>query len=224
MKLVLKRRFLGEDYTIGRLYLSPFHLSPNPSPQGRRENSAGPSSQGRGENSAGATMRDSDVMTTNDNSVTENPTTANVTGEISTASAPLPLWGAAGGRGELEYFCDTLEDKDRGLRDDMPLDEIRKIKIPHETAIPTGVYKIIVNLSPSKRRMLPRLSDVPGFSGILIHRGNTKRDSSGCILVGENKVKGRVINSAQYEKRLVEMLTEAQERGEEITIKITYNK
>jgi hypothetical protein len=107
-----------------------------------------------------------------------------------------------------EYFCDTLEDTDRGLTQEMPLEEIRRIKIPHETAIPTGVYQVIVNMSPAKKRMLPRLLDVPGFSGILIHRGNTKSDSSGCILVGENKVKGKVINSTQYEKKLVEMLTE----------------
>jgi hypothetical protein len=93
----------------------------------------------------------------------------------------------------------------------MPLDEIKRIKIPHETAIPTGVYKVIVNMSPSKKRMLPRLLDVPGFSGILIHRGNTKHDSSGCILVGENKVKGKVINSTQYEKRLVEILMNTKE-------------
>jgi hypothetical protein len=121
-----------------------------------------------------------------------------------------------------EYFCDTLEDKDRGLTQTTPLDEIRKTKIPHETAIPTGEYRMVVNLSPAKKRMLPRLLDVPGFSGILIHRGNTKNDSSGCILVGENKVKGRVINSTQYEKRLVEILSEAQERGEEISIKVKY--
>ncbi|MDR0756590.1 MAG: DUF5675 family protein [Tannerella sp.] len=119
------------------------------------------------------------------------------------------------------YFCDTLEDVDRGLTQSMPQEEIRRRKIVHETAIPTGTYRVIVNLSPAKRRMLPRLLDVPGFGGILIHRGNTKSDSSGCILVGENKVKGKVINSTQYEKRLVEILTEAQERGEEIKIEIT---
>jgi hypothetical protein len=119
------------------------------------------------------------------------------------------------------YFCDTLEDADRGLTQSMPLEEIRRIKVAHETAIPTGVYRMIVNLSPAKRRMLPRLLDVPGFSGILIHRGNTKNDSSGCILVGENRVKGKVLNSTPCEKRLVEILTEVQERGEETKIEIT---
>jgi hypothetical protein len=119
-----------------------------------------------------------------------------------------------------EYFCDTLEDTDRGLTQTMTPEEIRKIKVPHETAIPTGIYKVVVNLSPAKRRMLPRLLDVPGFSGILIHRGNTKNDSSGCILVGENKVKGKVINSTPYEKRLVEILTEVQEQGEDMEIEI----
>jgi hypothetical protein len=104
----------------------------------------------------------------------------------------------------------------------MPAEEIRRRKVAHETAIPTGVYKVVVNLSPAKRRMLPRLLDVPGFSGILIHRGNTKSDSSGCILVGENRVKEKVLNSTPCEKRLVEILTEAQERGEEIQIAIMY--
>jgi hypothetical protein len=119
-----------------------------------------------------------------------------------------------------EYFCDTLEDTDRGLSQSMSPDEIKRIKIPHETAIPTGEYKVIANLSPAKKRMLPRLLDVPGFSGILIHRGNTKHDSSGCILVGENKVKGKVINSTGYEKWLVEILIQAQENDEEISIEI----
>jgi hypothetical protein len=123
-----------------------------------------------------------------------------------------------------EYFCDTLEDADRGLTQTMSAEEIRRIKVAHETAIPTGVYKVIVNLSPAKRRMLPRLLDVPGFSGILIHRGNTKNDSSGCILVGENKVKGKVINSTSYEKRLVEILTEVQEQDGETKIEIEWEQ
>jgi hypothetical protein len=119
-----------------------------------------------------------------------------------------------------KYFCDTIEDRDRGLRQDMSLAKILETKVMHKTAIPTGVYSVIVNMSPSKKRMLPRLSDVPGFSGILIHRGNTEDDSSGCILVGENKVKGKVINSTQYENRLVEILTDAQNQNEIIEIEI----
>jgi hypothetical protein len=113
---------------------------------------------------------------------------------------------------------------DRGLTQSTPPEEIRRRKIAHETAIPTGEYRVTVNLSPAKKRILPRLLDVPGFSGILIHRGNTKRDTSGCILVGENKVKGKVVNSTQYEKKLVETLTEAQEKGEEIKIEIINNE
>jgi hypothetical protein len=202
MELILKRRFLGEDYTVGSLYLSP-----DPSPQGRGEDSqdSGTDSKLRGTDSK---QRDIAIDTGTDFQQTDLQSTV----------LPPPLWGGVGG--EVLYFCDTLEDVDRGLTQSTPLDEIRKIKIPHETAIPTGVYKVIVNLSPAKKRMLPRLLDVPGFSGILIHRGNTKSDSSGCILVGENKIKGRVINSTQYEKRLVEIMSEAQERGEEIKITV----
>jgi hypothetical protein len=93
-----------------------------------------------------------------------------------------------------KWFCNTLEDV------------VREIKIPNETAIPFGTYKVIVNMSPRFKRLLPRLLNVPGFDGILIHRGNTPSDTSGCILVGENKVKGKVINSTPYEKKLVEIL------------------
>ncbi len=108
-----------------------------------------------------------------------------------------------------QYFCDTLEDKDRGLRQNMPLSEIKKIKVMHETAIPSGTYNVIVNMSPSKKRLLPRLLNVPGYEGILIHRGNTDKDSSGCILVRENKAVGKVINSTQYELKLTEIIKQA---------------
>jgi len=97
-----------------------------------------------------------------------------------------------------EYFCDTLEDKVRDLA--------KEKKIPGETAIPAGTYSVVVNSSPRFKRMLPRLLNVPHFEGILIHRGNTAKDSSGCILVGENKRKGMVLNSTYYEERLVERL------------------
>ena len=115
------------------------------------------------------------------------------------------------------YFCDTLEDVDRGINQKDSLDTIKKIKVAGATAIPTGIYKVIVNMSPKFQRNLPRLIDVPGFEGILIHRGNTDKDTAGCILVGENKVVGKVINSTVYEKKLVNIL---QNTKEDITITI----
>lgn len=119
-----------------------------------------------------------------------------------------------------KYFCDVLEDKDRGLTQSTPLSDIKRIKVQNETAIPAGTYKVVVNRSPKFGRNLPRLLDVPGFDGILIHRGNTNKDTSGCLLVGENKEIGKVINSTGYETKLVELLTKAQLNGEKIEITI----
>lgn len=118
-----------------------------------------------------------------------------------------------------EYFCDTLEDTMRDLNKNGRFDN-GEIKIMHQTAVPYGSYQVIVNLSPKFKRNLPRLLDVPSFDGVLIHRGNTDKDSSGCILVGENKGKGKVINSTKYEVKLVEILTAAQNRREQIEIDI----
>lgn len=119
-----------------------------------------------------------------------------------------------------KYFCDTLEDKDRNLTQDMPLSEIKKIKVKHETAIPTGTYKVIVNYSPKFKRMLPRILNVPGFDGILIHRGNSDKDTSGCILIGNNNIVGKVTNSTKYELTLIPILTEAYNNKETITLTI----
>ena len=119
-----------------------------------------------------------------------------------------------------KYFCDTLEDTDRNISQSTPLDTIKKVKLPNNTAIPTGTYKVIVNVSPKFKRLLPRLLNVPGFDGVLIHRGNTDKDTSGCILIGENKVVGKVINSTGYETKLVSILNKAQDNKEGITIEI----
>lgn len=110
------------------------------------------------------------------------------------------------------YFCDTLEDRVRDLT--------KEPKIAGRTAIPEGEYEIIINISPRFRRKLPRLLDVPGFSGVLIHRGNSAEDTAGCILVGENKVRGGLVNSTGYELRLLELLERAQRSEETIKIEI----
>lgn len=116
-------------------------------------------------------------------------------------------------------FCDTLEDRVRDLNKNGVFDGDEK-KVYGKTAIPYGTYDVVVDYSPKFKRELPRLQNVRHFEGILIHRGNTAEDSAGCILVGENKVKGKVINSTPYEKELVRILKEAQDRKEPITIKI----
>lgn len=104
-----------------------------------------------------------------------------------------------------QHFCDTIEDRDRGLRQDLPLNVNMRRKVPGTTAIPTGRYRVTLGVkSPkfSKKKQyqfcngyLPRLINVPAFEGVLIHIGNTAGDSEGCILVGKNKKVGMVIDS-----------------------------
>lgn len=108
-----------------------------------------------------------------------------------------------------EYFCDTLEDKDRGLTDNMTVSEISKIKIKKETAIPTGTYKITITYSNRFKKNMPLINDVKGFEGIRIHSGNTDKDTEGCILVGFNKTKGNVINSRDTYNKLFSILSKS---------------
>ena len=127
------------------------------------------------------------------------------------------------------YFSDTIEDTDRGLKQSMSLNDIKKIKVKDKTAIPTGTYEITLKIvSPrfSKKDFykqyanggrLPRLLNTPGFDGVLMHCGNSAEDSSGCLIVGQNKVVGKVINSQQTFKELYKKLSSATDK---ITITI----
>lgn len=104
-----------------------------------------------------------------------------------------------------EFFCNTLEDTDRGLDSSMSLPEIKAKKVYGETAIPYGTYRIVTNVISPKFKdrtwakpyggKLPRLLNVPGFEGVLIHVGNSAEDSLGCILLGKNTVVGKVVDS-----------------------------
>ena len=124
------------------------------------------------------------------------------------------------------FFANTLEDTDRDLTQNMSEDEIKKKKIYGQTAIPTGTYKVDMNtVSPKfKSRTwakpyggkLPRLVLVPGYDGVLIHPGNKAEDTLGCILVGENKAVGQVLNSQVTFKKIMSILT----KGTNITITI----
>lgn len=116
------------------------------------------------------------------------------------------------------YFCDTLEDTDRGLSDTMPVAEIARRKRYGTTAIPYGTYRIDMNtISPKYQKRnpaytrayqhkLPRLLNVKGFEGVLIHAGNTANDTLGCVLVGRNTVKGKVLQSQATWRTLMDKL------------------
>lgn len=117
------------------------------------------------------------------------------------------------------FFSNTLEDRVRDINKNGVFD-CGEIKIYGETAIPYGEYEVKVTYSPKFKRELPLLLNVPAFEGIRIHRGNSHKDSSGCILLGENKKKGMVINSTQYEIELTRLLKAEQNKGKKITIKI----
>lgn len=128
------------------------------------------------------------------------------------------------------YECDVIEDVDRNLHDSMTEEEIKSKKVYGQTAIPYGTYSIdMKTVSPKfKNRSwarpysgkLPRLLNVKGFEGILIHVGNTQYDSLGCLICGENKQVGRVINSTATFNKLMNILLKAKLRGEELEIVI----
>lgn len=128
-------------------------------------------------------------------------------------------------------FCDTVEDADRGLSQDMSPAEIATVKVYGETAIPKGRYRIDMETVSAKygensfyKRVcggrVPRLMNVPGFQGVLIHAGNTALDSYGCIIVGENKAVGKVLNSRVTCEALYKTMQTAHAAGEEIWITI----
>ena len=96
-----------------------------------------------------------------------------------------------------KYFCDTIEDKVRDLK--------KEPKIKGQTAIPYGTYEVITNVVSPRFKdrswakpyggKVPRLVHVPGFEGVLIHPGTDQNSTSGCLIIGQNKIKGKVINS-----------------------------
>lgn len=128
-----------------------------------------------------------------------------------------------------EYVCDTIEDTVRDLDKDGKFAN-GEVKIPGKTAIPYGRYEITMKVKSPKYSnfskyswakkydgYLPRLLNVPHFDGVLIHVGNSALDSEACVLVGENKVVGKVINSVNTFRRLMDdYLVPAKKRNERI--------
>lgn len=120
-----------------------------------------------------------------------------------------------------ERFCDTLEDTDRGLSQQLPVSINRSKKRQGATAIPTGRYRVTLDVkSPRFSKVdkyrfcdghVPRLVNVPAFDGVLIHVGNYPQDTEGCILVGRNTKVGAVMESTATFRKLYEVLKGAKD-------------
>ena len=131
------------------------------------------------------------------------------------------------------FYCNTLEDADRGLKQFDSLASIQSRKVAGETAIPQGTDTVSMNVTSPKyagvawywnfcRGKMPRLMHVPGFDGILIHPGgsNGPLDTRGCILVGKNTKVGKLTDSKACFQQVYKLMRTAADNGEEITIEI----
>lgn len=135
--------------------------------------------------------------------------------------------------GQMTYLCDTLEDRDRGLKLKWPLSQILAVKVPGETALPLGSYKIIKTISPKfKYRVwgkkyggyVPEITPVSGysgFSGTRLHPANKASEIEGCVAVGKNTIKGQVTQSQKtYYDLMDKYIVPAWDKGEAIYLTI----
>lgn len=111
---------------------------------------------------------------------------------------------------EDEYYCDTLE----------PTEREGGVKIMGRTAIPKGVYRILITYSPRMKKKAPLLLNVPNFEGVRIHAGNTYNDTEGCILCGFNTIVGKLTQSKKTTDALVAKIADAMKKGERVHIKV----
>lgn len=116
------------------------------------------------------------------------------------------------------YFCDTIEDTVRDLNKNGKFDNVEK-KVHSKTAIPYGIYEIKWTYSPRFKKYTPQLMNVPSFEGIRIHAGNTSADTEGCLILGENKQVGKVLNSRATINKFYPIIKKACSKGK-VTIEI----
>lgn len=115
-----------------------------------------------------------------------------------------------------KFECYTVEDTVREVKGA----PVKTWKIPHVTAIPAGTYEVIINMSTRFKKLLPLLLNVPGFSGVRIHTGNTAEDTEGCLIVGKIKRVAGVGASRIAMAALQPKIQAALDRKEKVTLTI----
>lgn len=112
-----------------------------------------------------------------------------------------------------KFFAHTCEDRDRKL-------EAGGVKVPKKTAIPRGHYKVVCSFSRRFQKVLPEVLDVPGFTGIRIHGGNTADDTEGCPLIGKVRTADGVYKCAERVATLIDLITAAEDAGRETWLEV----
>jgi hypothetical protein len=109
------------------------------------------------------------------------------------------------------FKCYGLEDVDRHLEDG-------GVKVFGETCIPRGTYPLIIDFSHRFDQLMPHVLEVPGFTGVRIHPGNTAKDTHGCLLVGLTRGEDQVLNSRSAYNTLFRIIEAEMERGGRVDI------
>lgn len=132
-----------------------------------------------------------------------------------------------------KYFCDSLEDTDRGVTQVMPFTSTGGAngywvapdggiiqKVYGKTAIPTGLYDACSYYWDKHKSYVVLLKRVSGFTGILIHNGTTADHSEGCILLGKNNIVGRLDGNRMYMDALAARVMACEKRGEKVQVEV----
>ncbi len=117
---------------------------------------------------------------------------------------------------EGEYFCFTLEDKVRE-QDGV---SVEKWKVQDQTAIPRGIYDVVLEDSPHFGTDTPTILNVPGYKYIRMHSGNTDKDTDGCIIVGYRLNDAGIIIPGTSRPALADLRKKLKGAQDKITIQV----